>query len=172
VSVSDWVPIASVVASGAVGLGVPYVVTRHERRDLRADVLRRAGEVERLRWAPADWDEYRQAIFALRGAALVAGANREIVDRYIYLAHVARRASKESWEEYPVAEEGGGAISGALADLVTDAATMLAEHLWHPFRKRPMARRLLKQSHEEEATIRRHEAELPYGQIDWTPYTF
>ena len=82
-SVTDWVPIASVVASAAVGLGVPYVVARHERRDLRADVLRRVGDVERLRWAPADWDEYRKAIFALRGAALVAGANREIVDRYI-----------------------------------------------------------------------------------------
>jgi hypothetical protein len=121
--------------------------------------------------APADWDEYRQAIFALRGAALVAGANREIVDRYIYLTQVARRASQELWtiDPHPDPEEGSGAISSALADLVTDAATLLAEHLWHPFRKRRMIGRLLSESHKGEATL--HDEEK-YGRVDWTPYSF
>ena len=96
VSMSDWVPIASVVASAVVGLGVPLVVTRHERRDLRADVLRRVGDVERFRWAPSEWDAFRQAIFALRGAELVAGAQRDIVDHYIFLAR-----GRSSYERRP-----------------------------------------------------------------------
>jgi len=42
--------------------------------------------------------DLRQSIDALRGAALVAGAKREIVDRYIVLAHVARRSSDHTWD--------------------------------------------------------------------------
>jgi hypothetical protein len=170
--VSEWVPIASVVASAAVGLGVPAVVTRHERRDLRADVLRRVGDVERLRWAPSEWDEFRQAIFALRGSALVAGASREIVDRYIFLAHVARRASDAAFEVAPDPEFGGG-IWGPLADLTTDAATMLAEHLWHPVRKRRLMKRWLRDNRKAEDALRQGgDDDGDSLRIDWAPPRF
>jgi hypothetical protein len=174
--VSDWVPIASVAASALVGFGVPYVVTRHERRDLRADVLRHVGDIERLRWAPTEWDEFRKAVFALRGAALVAGADREIVDRYIFLAAVARRESDADWaiNPYPaVADEpGGGGISVKLGDLVSDAATMLAEHLWHPLRNSRRVARLLAASRVEERRLRSEPGERFGRSIDWSPLRF
>jgi hypothetical protein len=168
VSVSDWVPIASVVASAAVGLGVPFVVTRHERRDLRADVLRRVGDVERVRWAPADWDEYRQAIYALRGAALVAGAKREVVDHYIFLAGVARRSSDRSWDGDPK----GGAIPTRLANVTTDAAILLAEHLWHPIRKHRFVQRRFDQSRTAVDALREESATDLFDKIDWSPPMF
>jgi hypothetical protein len=40
-----------------------------------------------------------------------------------------------------------------MGDLVTDAATLLVEHLWHPFRKRRVVKRMLNESHKVEPTI-------------------
>lgn len=173
-SVTDWVPIASVAASAAVGLGVPYIVTRHERRDLRAEVLRRVGDVERTRWAPQEWSEFRQSIYALRGAALVAGADRDVVDRYIFLVHVARRSSDDSWERDPDPDSGGGGIPGQLGSLTSDAASLLAEHLWHPLRNQRRVKRGLAKSREEEADFRAQDEDLEpfFAAIDWSPPRF
>jgi hypothetical protein len=165
VSVSDWVPIVSVVTSAGVALGVPLITTRHQRRDLRADVLRRTADLERLRWAPAEWDAFRQAVVALRSAALVAGADREIVDRYIFLAHVARRASDASFEVSPDPEHGGG-ISSDLADLVVDAAILLTDHMWHPVRKRWAVKRSLDESRAAEREMRATDDDFP--PINWS----
>jgi hypothetical protein len=168
-SVSNWVPIVSVVSSAAVGIAVPLVTTRHQRRDLRADVLRRTGDLERLRWATEEWDEFRQAIVALRSAALVAGADREIVDRYIYLAYVARRKSDVAFDMDPDPEYGGG-IPTALFDLVADGAILLTEHMWHPVRRRWTVKRLLASNKARERKVREEDDDVP--QINWSPPRF
>jgi hypothetical protein len=138
------------VASSVLG---PLVTQRKERRDLRAEVLRQIGQVEQARWAGVPWNEFRTAVVALRAAALVAGASRELVDRYIFLAQAARQTSDASAGLYP-GEEGGGAISPELGRLVDGAATLLADHLWHPIRNRVSVQRRLAQSRNAEAKLR------------------
>ena len=92
-------------AGGAVGRAVvsaivgPLIAQRHERRELRAAVLRGISQVERSRWAtPGSWDDFRVAVVALRAAALVAGAKREIVEYYLFVAQVAGKASSDDLE--------------------------------------------------------------------------
>jgi hypothetical protein len=109
------------VASSVIG---PLLADRGTRRALRGDVLRSLSQVERTRWAGGEWqwDDFRAAKHSLRAAALVAGANREVVDRYLRLATVARQESDRSAELVPD-EEGGGAVSSTLGTLVSDSAS-------------------------------------------------
>jgi hypothetical protein len=77
------------IAAGALGGALvtsvlqPTISQRGARRDVRADVLRRVADVESTRWADESYPEFRTAIIHLRAAALVAGANRRVVDRYL-----------------------------------------------------------------------------------------
>jgi hypothetical protein len=144
----------------------PAIAQRRERRDLRADVLRRLAEVERARWAPVSADEFRAAVVGLRAAGLVAGVNRQALDRYIFLAAVAWRESDRTWEERGAdPETGGGYIEAAFAALVRHIAEVLADHLWHPFRSRPRLQRGLKESASREQAIR----DDPDSETSWRP---
>jgi hypothetical protein len=132
------------LVTGAVGgaavqsvLG-PLISQRHERRDLRAAVIRGISEVEIGRWASSErpYQEFLTALAAVRAAALVASIPRELADRYVRFAFVARRTSDISWEEYAQDPETGGGIPVALSALVTTAADLLMEYAWHPYRRR------------------------------------
>jgi hypothetical protein len=140
---------------GAVASSVlaPLIAQRRERRDLRAEVLPRVADVETARWMPRDHEDFRQATTALRAAALVAAANRELIDRYLYLAAIARRTSESSWYEHPE-DEGGGGISVAIAELVNDAAAAVVDHVWHPVRRRGATKRVLSESQRREQALR------------------
>src|SRR5690242_14397329 len=106
---------ATTLVGGALGGAVvssvvgPSIAQRHERRDLRAKVLRSLAEVERRRWAPGTaWGELRDAAVGLQADALVAGINRQLVDRYVELASVGHRTSQHSWDATPDPDFGGG----------------------------------------------------------------
>jgi len=153
-----WV-VAGTVAGALVSsvLG-PLITQGRERRDIRADVLRSVGDVERARWAPVEREDFRAAIINLRAAALVASVNREAVDRYARLAQVAQRMSEDSWEVIPDPEFGGG-IPGALGELTRGAAKLLTDSVWHPYRKSWSVRRGLAALGSEEQALRRDEEE-------------
>lgn len=127
--------------SGALGGALvsatiaPLIAQRHERRDLRANVLRAISHVERTRWAPTNWNEFRDAVVTLRAAALVAAANREVVDYYLVLAQIAYAESTNDFDETIDPDYTGG-LDSRFADLVRDAAETLVDHLWRPIRKR------------------------------------
>lgn len=117
---------------GAIASSVlaPLVSQRGERRALRADVLHRLGELERLRWFHTDdqFDEFRRALMALRTAGLIAAADRELIEYYCHLAWTARLTSEHAVE---VGDDVGG-IPSELADLVRDAAKAVSDDIWHP----------------------------------------
>ena len=121
------------VVAGTVGgalvssvLG-PLITQGRERRDIRADVLRGIGDVERARWAPVEREDFRAAVINLRAAALVAP------------------------------EFGGGAIPSALGELTRDAAKLLTDSVWHPYRKRWAFQCGLATLESEEQALRRDE---------------
>ena len=156
------------VVAGTVGgalvssvLG-PLISQGRERRDIRADVLRGIGDVERARWAPVEREDFRAAIINLRAAALVAGVNREAVDHYARLAQVAQRMSEDAWEETRDPEFAG--IPSALSELTRGAATLLTDSVWHPYRKRWSVRRRLAALGSEEQALRRDddETDIPW----------
>jgi hypothetical protein len=95
----------------------------------------------------------------------------EIVDQYIYLAHVARRSSEASWEIYKDQDIGGGVILGELADLATDAAELLAEHLWHPVRSRRAVKAWLEDNRTRRLALQREDPD-DFGPIDWSSPRF
>lgn len=95
---------------------------------------------------------------------LLAGVHRAAADRYVVLAQVAQRSSEASYEEHPVLDEGGGAISTALAELVADTAAVLADSVWHSYWSRLLARRKLKTLREREQELR---ADPDEDDIEW-----
>jgi hypothetical protein len=140
----------------------PAISQRRERRDTRADVLRAIGEIERARWAPtADRETFRAAIVSLRAAALVAAADRDVVESYALLAQYGRRMSEASWEAHHD-EEVGGYISLNLAQLTTQSARVLTDSIWHPYRKRRNVRRRLTELHLDEERLRDEEPDIPW----------
>ena len=134
-----------------------------ERRELRAKVLQCIGELEQKRWADSSLQGFREAVLALRAAALIAGAHHDVVDHYVFLARVARRASDQAMEQ------SGGEASGIpteLFALVEGAASLVVDHLWHPYRKRIAITRGLKKNRSVERSLR-EDADLE--RMDWSP---
>jgi hypothetical protein len=170
----DAVGLAGGALSGAVVTSIiaPLITQRGERRDVRAEVLRSLAAVERARWAPSTFEELRAATVALRAAGLVAGANRAVLDRYVLLAAVGWRNSTDSHEELADPEMGGGVIDGGLANLIRDASTTLADHLWRPYRTRRALSRALAQSEDRERLLRQERPApggpgYPFEGINW-----
>jgi hypothetical protein len=161
------------LASSVLG---PWISQRRERRDVRADVLRAVGEVERARWAPVPRDDFRAAIINLRATALVAGVNRDAVESYAQLAQYAQRVSEDSWSVTEDAEAGGGSISGSLGELTRQSATLLADIVWHPYRKRRSVGRDLVKLHADLAALHKNGAGddgSPWGDgIPWNTALF
>jgi hypothetical protein len=132
---------ATALVGGALGGAVaqsiltPWFAQRHERRDLRAGVVRSLSAVERTRWAPKSKEKFRQALTDLRTAALVAGVNRALIDQYILFACAGRHLSDISFERNPDPEFGGG-IDSTFAGLIEDGAAAVMDFTWHPWLRR------------------------------------
>jgi hypothetical protein len=152
------------LASSILG---PLFSQRSERRNLRADVLRAVGEVERRRWTPEDRVAFRAAVDSCRAAALVAAVNRDIVDRYLGYAEVGRRTSEWTAEHMPD-EDGGGSIPSELGDLIRITADVLVDHVWHPHRSRWSIGRNLRKIHKREENVRTSLREQR-ERVDWSP---
>jgi hypothetical protein len=163
------------ILGGALGGAIvssvlaPLIAQRRERREVRAAVISAIANVERSRWEPsAKREEFRAAVVSLRAAAMVAGAKRRVVDRYAFLAQVARRTSETSWELQPDPEV-GGTISSQLNVLVRDAAELLVDHLWHPVRSHGLLRFRLIRGRRKEQRLRTDSEERS---IVWTSMPF
>ena len=87
------------------------------------------------------------------------------METYVRFATIARRTSEASWEQGG-GEPGSGGIWAPLANLVRSAAAALADHLWHPYRKRFATRRALALLRERETELR----EAKSGRrLNWDP---
>jgi hypothetical protein len=161
----DIAQLAGGAFGGAVASSVlaPIIGQRRERRDLRATVLRWIGELERKRWADASLDEFREAVVAVRAAALIAAAQRDVIDHYVFLAQVARQASDAGMEQS--GDPAAAGIPTALFNLVAEAASLVVDHLWHPYRKRVAVARGLRKNRAAERALRDDE-EMAVG---WSP---
>jgi hypothetical protein len=139
---------------GAIASSVltPLISQRGERRGLRADVLHRLGDVERLRWFHTgdQVERFRRALVALRAAGLLAGANRALIDYYCHVAWTARLTSEHAVE---IGDDVGG-IPSTLGDLVTDAATAVSDDVWHPTTRRWRSNRKVEQLRFREQRLR------------------
>ncbi len=140
------------VASSVLG---PWIAQSKDRRDVRAEVLRQLALVEQTRWAgPASsWETFRDAVHSLRAAALIAAVPRDLVDRYIRLATIARRKSEESAQLREPEDNAGGIVAG-LSDLPRDAAWRHTDHLWHPRWRRWRLSNDLSEMDKKEAAFR------------------
>ena len=115
----------------------------HERRSFRADVLASIAVVENERWATSDApDGLRDAVVSLRATTLVAGLDKRVVDFYALVAGAGWQVSHAGWEVYP--DEEGAGIPAELADLISEAAAVLAAYAWRPYWRRLFLRRDLK----------------------------
>jgi hypothetical protein len=92
------------------------------------------------------------------------------------LAQYAQRMSEDSWSVTEDAEAGGGSISGSLGELTRQSATLLADIVWHPYRKRRSVGRDLVKLHADLAALRKNGAEddgSPWGDgIPWNTALF
>lgn len=145
----------------------PLLAQRIDRRQHRASALSALGLVEQNRWGDKDFQAFREAVRKLRTTALVAGADRTLVDRYLLYAQVARQTSDwnvESADGYPEA----AGIPTSLANLVPATAEALVDHLWHPWRTRIFRAHTVRQLDRAVDRIKRADEErnmVPI--IDW-----
>jgi hypothetical protein len=162
---------AATLIGGALGGAVaqsvftPLFGQRHERRDLRAGVIRSLAELQRTRWAPHSKSKFRHAVTDLRTAALVAGGNRALIEEYISLACAGRTLSERSFDENPDPEFGGG-IDIGMADLISEAAAAVMDFTWHPWLRRPTRRIVLAGLARRKAAVAR-ELEEDGTHLDW-----
>jgi hypothetical protein len=148
--------------AGVWSVFAPVLLDRRERRSARAEVFPRLADVERARWSrEGDVPSFREKTQALRAAALIAGVRRDVVERYILLATVARATSEGDAELRAGIEEAGG-IPLALGNLVTESLILLSDALWHPRRTWFIAGRRLRQSQRDEQALRANDSE-------WSP---
>jgi hypothetical protein len=149
---------AATLVGGALGGAVaqsiltPWFAQRHERRDLRAGVIRGLSAVERTRWAPGGKEKFRKALTDLRTASLVAGVNRALVDQYILFACAGRDLSDRSFERNPDPEFGGG-IDTELAGLIEDGAAAMMDFTWHPWLRRATRSMVLARLNRRKAAV-------------------
>jgi len=122
----------------------PLLAQRIDRRQHRASALSALGLIEQSRWGDEDFRAFREAVRKLRTTALVAGADRTLVDRYLLYAQVARQTSDWNVEIADGYPEAAG-IPTSLANLVRAAAEALVDHLWHPWRTRIFRAHIVRQ---------------------------
>lgn len=94
--------------------------------------------VERYRWVNSEESTYykfNDAVIELKATAMIAGVDPDVVDKYVYLASVARSASQHDVDEGHDPEFAGG-ISSKLADLTRDSASVLMKSLRSPMKSR------------------------------------
>jgi hypothetical protein len=137
---------AETLIGGALGGAIvqsivgPLVMNGSARRDIRATVLRRIGEVERRRWAPGSWDALLESAAALSAEALVAGMPRDLVDVYVAAARASFLTGEQMMEDQ---DEDRGCIPPDLAHVCRRSADLVIRAAWHPKRTRITRRHAL-----------------------------
>ncbi|MCG5441309.1 hypothetical protein NIE79_001431 [Micromonospora sp. NIE79] len=134
-------------ALGTLGIGSilgQWLAGGKDRREAQARVLEALGKMEHSRWAPhGEKPAFLESARALETAALLGRIPRGYVRFYLSLADAAHSLSYSSWNDYPDEDEGGGGINSKFADLVREAARLLADVSWSGriFRQLRFARR-------------------------------
>ena len=114
-------------------LVAPYINHASERRNNRAAVMQSIIQVEADRWAGRDgasFIEFQRSTVNLKATAMVAGGiDPRIVNEYIRVAKVARRASDNDVAKTDEDDVFAGGIASSLSDLVSDSAEDLISYV-------------------------------------------
>ena len=125
---------------GTLGLGSvlgQYLSSGGQRRKTRADVLVALAACEQARWHPHNEGEPTLVTTGrdLQTSAMLARVPPQPVRVYLGIAGAASRASRDFWERHGD-DESGGAIDTDMALLASDAAAMISDLAWAPWRHR------------------------------------
>lgn len=160
------------LTGGALGGAVvqsilgPLFGQRHERRELRAKVLRKIAAVEDTHWVPAKKEAFLESANELSSLALVAGINRRAVELYLVVAAAAREKSEESLDRAGGDLETGGGVRLSLSQLARDAAAFVTDCVWHPHLQRPLIRLRLRRLEVKKKQVTA-EMDKPHERIYW-----
>lgn len=158
-----------VVVGGVLGgVAAPYLTSARDRREARARVAEALGHLEQQRWAfNGSQEDFRTALTAFTGAALVAGLPRGVVERHEHFAGVARWLSQQDYESQPDSHF-AGAVPSRVADLVKAHLVLVRRHVWSPWRARLGYRRAVRDLARAEAAVRAEMREDDVPDWIWT----
>jgi hypothetical protein len=133
-----WVPLLGALGVGSV-IG-NYVGGGRSRREVRSAIFKTVAEVETRRWSTdpdsADFPAFIAAVREMETATLIARIPRNAVQHYMILACTARGLSNDAVEFDPADHSFWGSIDSDFDTLVRDAAGVLTQHAWNPWRAR------------------------------------
>jgi hypothetical protein len=151
--------VGSVLGGGIAGTAIStYVTATRQGRKARASVRRRLADAENLRWCDEDTKDFRRALTRLEAAALLARVDRRLIQRYSWLATVARY--QDALEQASVLGLPPRYLPVQLAALLDHAVETIALAVWHPARWRRRRKRAI-------WALDRHTAYLQDGFPGW-----
>lgn len=131
--------LSAILGAIVTGLAGPYFMQSKERRVMRAKVLDAIMNVEKSRWGTSSYEDLLIKISELKAVALMASADRKLVNYYVWLAEVSHRsvqvdedAARRRW------------MPEGVAVLTEDTLEAVSLTLWHPLRTLPIRKWLLK----------------------------
>lgn len=118
-------------------------------------MLKHLAHTENARWAPAESGDpkFRESMCELETADMMARIPRKVIDQYKVFACVAWWLSRESWDNHPFSESGGGLIAGDFADIVRGVAAEVSKSAWSPWAEKVGQTSLLKTNDRAVAVI-------------------
>jgi hypothetical protein len=141
--VNDWLTLMQgALAGGVVGAFVsPYIAGRSDRRMARAKAREKLAEAENAR--RDELADFSRIAIELRTAAMISGAPRLIVEKYISVSDTYRDYVVLKFDPGKISRESQSRPENWPGFLNIDAvmvAGMLSKALWHPWTGRMLVR--------------------------------
>jgi hypothetical protein len=133
-SSSLLVLVSALLGAAVTSLIGPYLLQTKERRIARAKVITALMKVEKLRWGNCDYSTLQSQIAELKATALMARADRQLIEYYSHLALTSHFSAREETVEE---NETVRMIPSALSSHIDSALEAVSLTLWHPARTAP-----------------------------------
>lgn len=131
----------------------PYIVQSKDRRAARAAVLKAIMAVERAQWHETDCATLHNRIAELKATALIARADRKLVDYYSRIAKVTYHSA----EEHDIEDDGEliWMLPATMTKFSGDTLEALVRTLWHPTKTRLLRGATLKKLQKQEVSVKK-----------------
>jgi hypothetical protein len=132
----DIAQVTSVLTAAGFGSILGSMLAQgKDRRLARAEALKAVNAVERLRWAPTEWDEFVTATHDASAALLLAQVPQRLSRGYLEVAFFAYFLSTGAWVDQTDVdpEQRIPQVSGGVSKAVRSAARVVVTALWHPW---------------------------------------
>lgn len=146
VDILQWAPLLGALGVGSV-IGT-WFAGSSARRETRSAILNDLVDTEKTRQATdpnsKDYPEFAAAVHTLQRTALIARIPQAVVHHYVVFAHTARYLSFDALDFDPLEQEFWGATDPEYDALVREAAAILTNYAWNPWRTRIFLREELR----------------------------